>query len=193
MYHLSIITPTLGRPSLTRMLRSVLQAGFPVTARDELILVTEDEHRSAVRASVSHFEWPTDGLRVLMSDRRGSWGYPARGVGVARARGTHLAWMDDDDVFTGGALAAVHAAISQFPDRCHVFKMLSAWGEEIWRDQSVTCGNFGMQQFVCPNRNLGRYPEPYRYEADFDFMRDTIARSGARPLFWPQRICHCRP
>ena len=200
-HSVSIITPTVGEPSLERMLRSVLRSGFPVSDRDELLLVTAPSSAPSVRRQVALFDWPATALRIIVSDDPGKPSHPpqrpARHDGIRHASGTHLVWMDDHCVFTDLAVAQIHAAILQAPDQCLVFRMLSASGKEFWQDQRLDEGNVEMPQFVCPSRHLGSHPPGHPpghpQGASLDLVAAAVERSGRPPLFLQDRICQHGP
>jgi glycosyltransferase involved in cell wall biosynthesis len=89
----SAVIATIGRPSLTRAVQSVLDQTYPV---DEIIVVAE----TGVQVSV-----PADDRIVLLgtSDRGG----PARSrqLGIDAAGGSVIALLDDDDVWSPTKLA----------------------------------------------------------------------------------------
>ncbi len=81
----SVVIPTIGRPQLRRAIFSVLAQTFPA---HEIIVVND---RSGELASFE--EHPS--VTVLSSGGRG--GNVARAMGVERASGTLIAFLDDDD------------------------------------------------------------------------------------------------
>jgi hypothetical protein len=195
-WSLSIILPTIGRPHLLRTLMSVHRAGFPVGDDDEILLITDPPYLDEVTRLSKALHWPVGALKVILATEAGGCGYPAREAGLAAAKGTHLVWMDDDDIFTDLALFKIHKAISEHPEDVLIFRMVDPRGVLLWAVADlVQCGNFGQQQFVCPNQNLGTYRSKghFIYESDFDFMDETIRRRNQAPIFLSDTICRCRP
>lgn len=81
----SVVIPTIGRPSLARAVQSVLGQTHPV---DEILVVADTD---------APLSLPPDGRIVLL--RTGFRGGPARcrQLGIDAAQGTVIALLDDDD------------------------------------------------------------------------------------------------
>lgn len=144
---LSIIIASSGRRTLARTVQSVVTQLEP---GDELIVDVNDD---------------------------APWGHAARNRQLRRARGRHLLFMDDDDVYVPGALRHVRAACAQEPRRIHLFRMRYPGGGELWHEQKVVCGNVSTQMVVVPRRGLrARWGD--RYEGDFDFIAAAVGQFG---------------
>ena len=137
MATLSIVIPTLGRPTLERTLASCADA-------DEII-VAFDKSRGA-----------TDLPCVTPSNAKileGSWGitggHGGRQEGIRHAAGTHLAFFDDDDEYTAGAIETMRDAACDMPV---IFRVRHYQHGIIWRDPNIWFGNVTTQQYVVPNR-----------------------------------------
>lgn len=91
---LSIIIPTIARVTLCNALGSTIGQLLP---GDE-VLVEFDEPKT------------------------GNWGEQPRDRAMLRAKGTHLLFMDDDDVYEPGGLATVRETVAQNPDSLHIFQ-----------------------------------------------------------------------
>lgn len=104
-----MVIPTTGRPELGRAVRSALdQVGPDGAAIDvQVVVVNDSEDRSAADGV------PADVVRWT-GGRRG--GAHARNVGVRHSRGRHVAFLDDDDEWLPGKLAAQLAAIGRAAD-----------------------------------------------------------------------------
>jgi hypothetical protein len=94
-------------------------------------------------------------------------------------------FIDDDDVYTPGALRKVRNAIADHPGRILVFRM-DIGGKLVWRRKQpyLREGNVGMEMVVIPNTHgkLGTFAPPLRYRSDFDFIAETVALQG-QPIF----------
>jgi glycosyltransferase involved in cell wall biosynthesis len=98
----STIIPTIGRPTLSRAVTSMLDQGC---ADDWELIVVNDSGRLLPKA-----DWQgQEHVRVLETDRRER--SVARNAGAALARGRHLHFLDDDDWLLPGAL-------NRFRDLC---------------------------------------------------------------------------
>src|SRR6185369_10065199 len=93
----SAVIATIGRPSLMRAVQSAVDQTYPV---DEIIVVAEADVQVSVPAD--------DRIVLLISDGGG----PARSrqMGIDAARGSVIALLDDDDVWSPTKLARQLAA-----------------------------------------------------------------------------------
>lgn len=169
---LSIIVPTRGRKTLERTLRSISGQLQP---GDEVI---------------------------VLRDETGDSGDSARMSGMERARGSHLAFMDDDDVYRPGALEKMRRFARDHPGRIGIFKMQHPVGTTHWRDGEpvLRYANVSTQNFLIPNLpgRLGRWTDrPPRpgggvYDGDYAFIARTVELQG-EPLFVDEVTVLARP
>lgn len=187
---LTITVPTIGRASLRRTLESIAVGG--IRPEDEVLVIGDGEWpeaRRIINDFVDRFS-----LRYLETPPRKLWGHPQRNVGISLAKGTHLASIDDDDVYVPGAIDLIRAGIDQHPDKILLFKMRSCtprhpWGHA-WRSKDVVCGNVGSPIIVVPNipANLGKWGD--HYAGDFDFISETVRKfpGGHDGIVWREEF-----
>lgn len=164
MPSVSVIVPTCGRDTLPRTLASV---GSQLHDGDEMLVVRRDD---------------------------APWGNATREDSIPRCDGTHIWFMDDDDVAAPGALDAIHAAIGKEPDRVHLFRMRR--GEDVfWRMPVAEIGNVGSPMIVVPNTpgKLPRWGDDDLYEADGRFLLETLALRQEQPVFHEEIVALVRP
>lgn len=126
---------------------------------------------------------------VVIYDQTGDHGYTARTKGIAKATSTHLAFMDDDDVYLPGAIDVMrqHAC-----DRPVIFRMDHYSHGLLWRNQILEFGNVSTQMFVVPNRpaDLGVWaphiPGLREPGGDYTFIAGCVEKMGA-PV-WREEI-----
>jgi hypothetical protein len=159
---LSVIIPSNGRHTLLRTLDSVMAAGFDADTDEMLIRINNDS----------------------------PWGHRTRNMLMPLAKGSHLMFMDDDDVYTQKSFEAVRSAIDAHPTRIHVFRM-NYMGGFLWKREQIVVGNLSTQMFVVPNisEQLGRWTD--RYEGDFDFIKETVSYQG-EPIWHTEIIATYR-
>lgn len=170
---LSIIIPTIGRPTLARTIESVLSCGFRESS-DELIVVGDGVQTQA-RKIVESFS----GRAVyLETEPDHFFGHPQRNAGTTLANGTHLLSIDDDDVYVRNALKTIREAAEEDPAKINIFKMRAQsprleWGM-CWKTKEVKCGNVGTPMFLVPliPGRLGRWGS--QYTGDLDFISETM-------------------
>lgn len=156
---ITVIIPTIGRPTLTRAIASV----FPQLE-------------------------PGDEVMVLR-DATGDWGASARTDMMGRARGEYLAFVDDDDIMTPTALACIRRAIKEQPNRPHLFRLARNLCCDILPPARILeRGYVSTQMLVCPNVSdlLGKWGS--HYAGDFDFIASTIALYPPDSLVWNEEV-----
>lgn len=183
MASLSIVIPTLGRPTLERTLATCADA-------DEVVVVLD----TAGGAVELPCRLPSNAvLRVGHYGVTG--GHAGRAAGIKVATGTHLAFFDDDDEYLPGAIAVMREHVSERPV---IFRMQHPWHGTIWRVPQLRFGNVSTQMYVVPNvpSKLGSWtphqpglPQP---GGDFTFITETCEKTGP-PVWRGEVICVYRP
>jgi glycosyl transferase family 2 len=165
---ISVVVPTIGRPSLLQALRSISSQMGP----DDEVLVSGDGPQPLAREITAQFG---AGFKYMESDSRADdWGATPRNAALDVAAGDAVAFMDDDDVSLPGALDAVRRGLEENPGRPLIF-MMRHRGRLIWERPELFSGNVSSQMFAVPNvpGRVGRWTT--RYEGDFDFITSTLA------------------
>lgn len=187
----SVIIPAFGRQeSLALAIRSALaQLG----AQDE-VLVVDDGSSPAI--TLPDIPSPQAAVRLIRSDRNlGAAG--ARNLGIDRATKPLIAFLDSDDLWMDGKLAAQKRLLSDHPDE--VVAVACGWqeteGDQVVRRRiplaSRTRSDFFAGCWFCPGTTLliprdvfaicGPLPEGYRRLEDLEwFLR--FAMVGGRLL-----------
>lgn len=197
---LSVIIPTIGRSTLWDTLMSIapqLEEG------DEIIVVGDGEQKSAEELVSSFNKQGTLGLEGELPRKPGppqyvyfespgpkeDWGATPRNYAIERARGTHLVFMDDDDVYLPDAFVSFRKAIAGISDRPHIFRMHHREGI-LWRDQVIKVGNVSTQMYLVPNLpgKVGRWAT--NYEGDTKFISQTLDLypEGEKAVVWHEEI-----
>jgi glycosyltransferase involved in cell wall biosynthesis len=180
---LSVIVPTIGRPSLRDALVSM---ALQLVGEDEVLVVADGSRPEAARI-VSSFDW-----RFKFMEAPGpssDWGNTPRNYGIERAKGSHLVFMDDDDVYLPKAFEAFRRAIAETPDRPHIFKMIHH-ERIIWQEPVLKRTNVSTQMFLIPNLpgRVGRWNK--EYDGDFDFLYRTLLMylDGPKVVVWQEDV-----
>jgi glycosyltransferase involved in cell wall biosynthesis len=128
---LSIIIPTPGGPTVTRAAQSALDQMHP---GDELLVVF---------------------------DNTGDWGITPRNRALDAASGTHISFLDDDDVYVPGALEAIREFAREHPTRIGIFQMNRGLYGTVWVQPDPTLLATASGMYVVPNvpGRVGRYGE----------------------------------
>ena len=187
---ISLVIPTVSRPTLARTLASV--AGQLWIPGDEVILVL-DGPQPIARELAGQFHLTIRVIEVPGPSK--NWGHTPRNLVNQSAIGTHLMNLDDDDELTGNAVEVVRRAIAATPDRPHIFRMSGhpAVGT-VWKEKTIREGNVGTPMIVTPNI-AGKVAQfnPNRYAGDFDFIRQTCELYPDGPIWNEEVICKVRP
>ena len=108
---LSIIIPTLGRPTLSATLDSVVGQ---LRGGDEVWIVSDGPRPDALKMA-QRYAAKLGGALIRFAEgpaTPGGMGGPQRNRGMQLATGSHLLFMDDDDVYLPGALDAIRRGIA---------------------------------------------------------------------------------
>ncbi len=184
---LSVIVPTVGRPSLMRLLEQVQ----PDLGANDEVLVIGDGPQEKAEWIVSTFV--DTRLRYLPGPETHCFGNAQRQFGMSQATGSHLCFFDDDDHVLTGGLRILHTLATKRPNTFTLTRMLDKHGRVVWHDPAVRETNVSTQMILCPNvpHRLGQWGA--RYEGDYDFISSTLA-VGQWPIHWSTTlIADCRP
>lgn len=180
---LSIIVPTIGRPSLMHALDSISQQ----LAREDEVLIVADGPRPNIPEIAAFFD-----VRFRFMESPGpaeDWGATPRNYGIERALNTHLGFMDDDDVYLPDALDAFRTAIRAVPDKPHIFRMQRE-KDVIWNLPVVRGANVSTQMYLIPNvpGRVGRWSR--LYDGDLHFLQETLGTypEGQDAVVWHEEI-----
>jgi GT2 family glycosyltransferase len=174
---LSIVIPTLGRPSLERTLASCAGADEIIVALDRSRGATELPCKLPPNARSIEGHWGVTG------------GHAGRVAGIELATGTHLGFMDDDDVYNPGAIELMREAAC---DRPVIFRMSHYAHGVLWREPVVEFGNVSTQMYVVPNEpgKLGAWtPHKLGWKepgGDYTFIAQCVENMG-EPV-WREEI-----
>ena len=132
---------------------------------------------------------------IVIENHDNDHGYGARMRGMAQASGTHLAFLDDDDVYAPGAIDVMRACHA---DRPVIFRMDHPRHGIMWREPKLEFGNVGTPMFLVPNKpeQLGVW-EPHmpglkEPGGDFTFIRGCCDVMG-EPIWREEVICIVKP
>jgi glycosyltransferase involved in cell wall biosynthesis len=105
------------------------------------------------RAVASIERWEGDEVLVIQLDTpSGTYGNVERQIGVERATGDYLAFLDDDNYYVPGHRALQASAIAEAPDRPTLFRIQYPSGRVLWDRKRVKNGNVDSQMILVPNR-----------------------------------------
>lgn len=187
MIRLSIIIPTILRPTLAATLDSIQAAGL-ATGDEVLVMVDADHAHKPLPAGVKVPRAAP--VAVYYSEySRGGWGGPARNLGIRAATGSHLLFIDDDDTYEPEALDAIRGMVAAAPDSMHIWRMVARGGLVLWRTPGMKVGNIGTPMFCVPRANAGHWTS--RYQGDFDFARSSAATMAHEPVWHRDVLVRC--
>jgi len=128
------------------------------------------------------------GDEILIQRLDTPWGNQARNNAIPRCAGTHLMFIDDDDQHAADALQLVRSKVRSRPKRVHLFSMVYTDGRVVHPRWPLQIGYVGTPMMVVPNEpgKLGLWTD--RYEADYDFINDTMTLRGDEPVLHAEPI-----
>jgi glycosyltransferase involved in cell wall biosynthesis len=179
----TVIIPTIGRLSLDRTLDSVMCQLRP----DDRVMVVGDGYQPLSRDQCNK-----RGPQVAYGEINPpahNWGHNQRNWAMRQASGTHIAFLDDDDIWVPGAREALEVA-APIPT---IYRMRIPNNGMLWRRPHLQEGNVGTPMIVVPNvpERFGVWGD--RYEGDFDFISSTVAAWGGNVEWREEFLCHVRP
>ena len=203
---LSVVVPTVGRPSLQRTLRSLLRQGDRLPW--EAVLVGDTFAPDGVTGTWAHqlptaYELAQSDPRFVYTECDGgrhAWGHPQRNHGATVARGRYLSWLGDDDIYLRGAFETIARALRRREalddPRVHLFRWIAPWKQVYWHTAGFLAqDHIDAECIVCPNvaDKLGTWTN--RYQGDYDFIAETVERWGGvgRVLWQPEVIAQAQP
>lgn len=175
---LTVITPTIGRATLSDTARSVVGQLAP---GDEWLIVGDG---AQANAAVLASQWP--GVRYLETAHTANWGNVQRELGLRQASGSHVLFVDDDDVLVDGALAIIRQAVAEQPNVVHLFRCLfqahrAIRDRVLWEEPRVRNCNVGTGMVTVPRDGLQAswvWPDAAAYEADYSFINQAVGQFG---------------
>lgn len=186
---LSILMPTV-RPTLARSLASLAPQ---LSADDEVLLLPDgpayfEQTRTIAEAS------GIPNWRMIESGPFNNLGHGQINHALPLATKDAIAFLDDDDIYTPNAIAAMREGLAKHPGRPLLFRMRSYWDKLIWSEPKIEYGNIGSPCIVLPNdqQRLGRWWNGRG--ADFEFLRQTLTKYPPEShVFCDSVVCECRP
>lgn len=184
--NLSILVPTIWRPSLSATLASI----HPAEGDEVVLLATEPppdrpefspEKLSRLRVLV-HPPTPPE----LATAWYGHQVY-ARNWVRDQLCGDYVVDIGDDDVFVRGGLERIRAGCVAHRGKCLVYRMVHHWigySDICPREEGLRFQNIGSQNFVYPNdpKKMGTW---YPWEGnDLCFIMGTLNHYRPQDLIW---------
>lgn len=180
---LSIILASSDRTTINRMIDSIINQK---DGDDELLVIGPK--------SLERFHVRPLNVKHLLCEPGNNWGHSERNFAIPFAKGSHLWFVDDDDIIAPGAIHSIKKTCAENPGRPIMFRMADPNGLVLWCRKEVVQGNQGTPQLIVPNdpERLGVFGN--RYEGDFDFAVSTLEKYPPNSLVWSQHIIYvCRP
>lgn len=181
--HISIIVPTVGRPTLRRTITMAIRA---MGMRDELIVVG-DGPLPAARAIMAETGDPR--IFYMETVPTHKWGCAQYDFGSSRARGDFLMFSTDDDAILEDAVETVRAEVEDKPWP-HVFAMYHMPQGRVLKNSVKRC-EVGAHQIVVPNdpTKLAKWADDLSETNDHAYLMTTLRNWGRElPEFHNQTI-----
>lgn len=190
MAALSVIVPTCGRLTVAR----TVAATAAQLSRDDELLVCSDGGDPVVENLCRLWAGRGHRVRYLQESRPGSvFGNAQRDHAIASAVGSHLVFVDDDDVHELGALELIRRAVDAQPRAVHVFRArwgaghhacgTVLWREPVWREQ-----NLGTPMVIVPRTSSLPAWMDFNDRGVVSDYGWLTAALGMRRLVWHEQV-----
>lgn len=194
---LTIAIPTIGRPTLRNTLESI--ARQDLRPGDQVLVVYDSYQRTAnteaPKALVESF-----GFTFVEHDGGYHFqGNPQLNRAIELATGEFFCALGDDDVYVDGAIARLRARLR--PGRVTLFQFFSptfitgndALRCRLWADKALRVANLSGCCMAAPVSVLVPVRAELRREVDYEWIRDTVAKSGHRPIWMDDCLVIAQP
>jgi glycosyltransferase involved in cell wall biosynthesis len=195
---LTIAVPTIGRPGLIHTLESIKRQAL--IAGDQVLIVydsfaKDDAHAERTKQLVQSY-----GFTFV---EHNGWyhfqGNPQLNHAISLARTDFFCALGDDDVYTDGAIARLRKKLQ--PGRVVLFRffitgfLTGLYGLRflLWSDKEVRLANLSGCCMAAPLSALVPVSTELRMDVDYDWIRDTVAKSGRRPYWFQDCLVIARP
>ncbi len=193
---LTIVVPTIGRPTLETTLQSIARQDLRPSDRVIVALDTYQESpRPDVAALVARYGFellPVDGGVHFM-------GNPQLNAAIAGCTTDYFCALGDDDVYVDGAIARLRKTLK--PGRALLFQFYAppylVAGDPrrfvLWADKQLRVANISGCCIVAPREALVPVSDQQRCEVDFDWIVNIVAKTGQRPIWMEDVLIIARP
>lgn len=183
----SVVTPTVGRPSLAKVAASIKQQAIQVG--DEWLIVEDGlDHKAwaVMKDFVPNFPTP---VIYLTTEKTNYFGNEQRNLAMSVAHGSHLLFMDDDDTFVEGIWEVVRRECEATPTLPLLFRMSGKDGNGLlWKTENLVKCEIGTPCLVLPNVPFKARWGPGAGTSDYEFIKAVCEEIGP-PRFVDARIC----
>jgi len=170
----NVIIATAGRPTLIKMLESIL----PQLEKQDYLTILWD--------CKPNIQFPPHVCTVIQKvnpEPLGFWGHGSRNRWQDELPGDYFMNGDDDDVYTPDAMAAIREKCTD--KKLYIFQFLHS-GIRIPQDKELKVGNIGTSCGVYPK--ISKFPKwEYRYGGDGEFY---IALSKLLPYEHVKKVIY---
>lgn len=178
MNSFNVVIATTGRPTLQRMLDSIVPQLCSV---DYLTLIWDSAPTEVV------FKGDCNVIQILNEKPLGHWGHASRTRWQNALPGDYLINGDDDDMFAEGAMEAIRNHCTE--DKLYVFKMSMNDYAVLPREPQISMANIGTP---CGVYKPGGLPE-WKLEYGGDFKFYEALSKVKEPVFIDHIIYKVRP
>ena len=193
---LTIVVPTIGRPTLETTLQSIArQALIP----GDRVIVALDTYQEPPRPDVAELV-ARFGFELLEVDGGVHFmGNPQLNAAIARCTTDYFCALGDDDIYVDGAFETIRAKVK--PGRALLFQFYAppylVAGDPtrfvLWADRVLRVANISGCCIVAPRAALVPVSDQQRCEVDFDWIVDIVAKTGHKPIWLNDVLIIARP
>lgn len=192
---LTVIVPTCGRGTLEDSLTSIAKQAQEVTRE---VIVVGDGYQRLAEELTQEFRHGGMDVRYLSHGPTRNYGNAQRTFAQGISHGSHILYLDDDDIYAPEAFRVIEKAIKrETGPGIFIFKCIAPWGEVVWTEEGAyEQGNICTIQLVVENPRAHKQPTqlpdwPLRQGGNVPWTLDVAESFGAS---WrPEIISIARP
>lgn len=172
---LSVVIPTIGRPTLARTLASIRRQAPAAQCQ---IVVVADTHAGTFAADLAAVPALCARYAAFGASYDGGshcYGQQQRQHGMTLARGRWLLFGQDDSAWLPGAWETIAGALRGGPAVPHLFRVQTWQAGVVPRNHRLELGNCDADGIAVPNdpTRLGTWG--LAYTGDYSFIQETVA------------------
>jgi len=194
---LTICVPTMGRETLVDTLESIKRQALQPT--DQVLIVLDT---FVAQTQIPRVQALVESYGFTFVAHNGGYafqGNPQFNRAMELATGDYFCGLGDDDVYVDGAIARLRKKLGS--GRAVLFQFYSPgfmsglFGMRflLWHDRDVRVANLSGCCMAAPRESLVPVSDERRCEVDYEWIRDTVAKTGQKPIWMKDCLVIAQP
>ncbi len=193
---LTIIVPTIGRPTLETTLQSIARQDL---RSGDCVIVALDTYQEPPRPDVAALV-ARYGFDLLLVDGGVHFmGNPQLNAALDTVTTDYVCALGDDDVYVDGAISRLRPKLKD--GRAILFKFYAprylVFGNPerfvLWMDRTLRVANISGCCIAAPREAIVPVSDHQRCEVDFDWIVEIVQKTGHKPIWMDDVLIIARP